>query len=58
MKLAKAWAADLSPTLRATVDERGQIILIRHGKETTVVNPSEARKLVDAWLEARKLVAP
>lgn len=54
MSLRRAWIADLSPTLKVVIDDRGNLVLTRHGTETTVVNSSEARKLLDAMQATRK----
>lgn len=49
MNLKRGWIADLSPTLKAVIDERGNVSLTRHGTDTFTVNQSEATKLINAW---------
>jgi hypothetical protein len=48
VKLARGWIIDLSPTLRAVIDERGTIVFTRHGTSVFTVNAGEARKLEQA----------
>ena len=53
MSLKRGWITDLSPTLRVVIDDRGTIILIRHGSEVFTVNASEARKLEQAFASTK-----
>lgn len=54
MNLKRGWIADLSPTLKAVIDDRGNTVLTRHGTTVMTLNASETRKFAHAITHLRQ----